>query len=161
MTESNKYSSLTDEQVAILIRQACTAEDWSKILVTDKFDANLVSNSAFSGIVKIGELSGTVTDALGNEKPSCIYNAIIKNCTIGDNCRITNIGVHIFGYHIEEGVCIESAGTIQANENASFGCGTEINVLNEAGNRQVCLFEDLTAQFAYMLCIHRYRPKLI
>jgi hypothetical protein len=161
MTESNKYSNLTEKQVAILIRQACTAEDWSKILVTDKFDANLVSNSAFSGIVKIGELSGTVTDALGNEKPSCIYNAIIKNCTIGDNCRITNIGVHIFGYHIEEGVCIENAGTIQANENPSFGCGTEINVLNEAGNRQVCLFEDLTAQFAYMLCIHRYRPKLI
>jgi len=161
MTGCNKYHSLTDKQVSILIKHGCTAEDWSKILVTDEFDAYLVSYSVFSGSVRIGALSGEVTDALGNEKPSCIYNSVIKDCTIGDYCRIVNIGVHISGYQIGDDVCIENAGTIQANENASFGCGTQVNVLNEAGGRQITLFEDLTAQFAYMLCLHRYRPKLI
>jgi hypothetical protein len=161
MPESGKYSKLTDKQVSILIKHGCTAADWSNIFVTEDFDAYLVSNSAFSGVVKIGALSGEVTDALGNEKPSCIYNAVIKNCTIGDNCRIVNIGIHISGYFIGKGVCIENAGTVQACENASFGCGTEVNVLNEAGGRQVTLFEGLTAQFAYLLCLHRYRPQLI
>lgn len=161
MPESSKYHKLSDKQVAILIKHGCTAEDWSNIFVTEEFDAYLVSNSAFSGTVRIGALSGEVTDALGNEKPSCIFNAVLKNCTIGDNCRIVNIGIHISGYHIGNCVCIENAGTVQADENASFGCGTQVKVLNEGGGREVTLFEDLTAQFAYLQCIHRYRPKLI
>ena len=128
MTDSGKYSKLTDKQVAILIKHGCTAEDWSNIFVTEEFDAYLVSNSAFSGVVRMGALSGEVTDARGNEKPSCIFNAVLKNCTIDDNCRIVNISIHISGYHIGKGVCIENVGTVQANENASFGCGTQLGI---------------------------------
>lgn len=160
MKKKNQYGSLTDKQVEILIQQGSSAENWSNVQVADDFDTSSVRNVAFSGIVKLGAFSGLVTDVNGNEKTSGIYNAAIKDCTIANNCRISNISDHISGYHVQENVCIESSGTIQASSKATFGNGTQINVINEAGGRQVQLFDDLNAQFAYMLSLHRYRPVL-
>ena len=33
--------------------------------------------------------------------------------------------------------------------------------MNEGGGREVILFNDLDSQFAHLMCLHRYRPKLI
>jgi len=43
---------------------------------------------------------------------------------------------------------------------ATFGNGVEIEPLNEGGGREVALFNRLDSQFAHLLCVHRYRPKL-
>ena len=37
----------------------------------------------------------------------------------------------------------------------------EINLLNEAGGREVILRNDLSSQFAHLMCLHRHRPKLV
>ena len=152
---------LTQQQIEQLQSQRCCAKDWSAVSVAAGFDPARVVNTCFSGKVTIGENSGTATGTAGIEKPAGIYNAAIVNCTIGDNVRIANVGVHIANYDIADSVCIENVGTIQTNPAASFGNGVEIDVLNEAGGREVMLFNELSSQFAHMLCLHRYRPELI
>jgi len=161
MTRKKSYNAITQDQIDILLSRGCTAEDWDSVKVSGKFNPSCVKNSSFSGQVNIGDLSGTIKSFHGIEKSCGIYNAAIIDCTIGDNCRIANVSVHIANYDIADGVCIEDVSTIQTNPAATFGNGTEIDVLNEAGGREIVLFNEISVQFAYMMCLHRYRPKLI
>ncbi|MHC4221611.1 MAG: DUF4954 family protein [Planctomycetota bacterium] len=161
MKKEKTYRDLTQETIKTLESNGCSCTDWSLVKVADGFDAASVRNAYFQGDVRIGDLSGTIKDINGIEKPCGIYNAAIINCTIGDRVRIANVGVHIANYCLADEVCIENVGTLQTNAGATFGNGVEIDVLNEAGGREVVLFEQLNAQFAYMKCLHRYRPKLI
>jgi hypothetical protein len=161
MTDRKTYQSLTQNQIKTLEANGCTAEDWNRILVADGFDPSFVRNTELLGQVRIGNLTGKVKSVHGLEKPCGIYNAIVADCTIGDHTRIANIGVHIAGYDIADKVCIENVATMQTGPDAAFGNGIELNVLNEASGREVVLFDRLSVQFAYIMCLHRYRPKLI
>ena len=161
MADRQNYRILNQEQIKTLQQQGCTAEDWKKVFVADGFDVSHVRNVQFAGEVEIGATAGSIKDAGGVEKPCGIYEATIINCTMGNNCRIAKIGVHIASYNIADDVYIENIGMMQTNANAEFGNGIEISVLNEGGGREVTLFDELSSQFAYIMCLHRYRPKLI
>lgn len=161
MADEKSYSALSAEQIDILLSQGCYAHDWNQVKIAETTDLSCIRNVHFSGDVKIGNLSGTIKDIHGLEKPCGIYNAAIADCTIGNQCRISNVSVHIANYDIADNVCIENTGTIQATKAGTFGNGIEVEVLNEAGGREVVLFDKLNAQFAYLMCLHRYRPKLI
>ncbi len=158
---ADKYQSLTQEQIAVLTSQGCTASNWNSVQVAGKFDPASVRNSHFLGDVRIGSLAGTIKNPYGIEKPCGIYNATIIDSNIGSGCRISDIGVHIANYNIADNVCIENVGTMQTNAGATFGNGVEVEVLNEGGGREVVLFDELNAQYAYITCLHRYRPGLI
>jgi len=160
MSKQNSYKNLTQEQIKILQSQGCWAQDWSLVKVADGFEPERVRNVQFLGRIYIGRFTGNIKLAGGLEKPSGIYNATVANCTIGDDVRISNIGVHIANYDIGSKACIENVGTMATNPGASFGNGVRVAVLNEAGGREVVLFDELSAQFAYMMSMHRYRPNL-
>ena len=145
MSCKKTYEALSEEQIKTLVAAGCTAADWKQVLVTDGFDPACIKNTCFAGQVKIGKLTGKIKNIHGLEKPAGIYNAAIEDCTIAENSRIANIGVHIAGYDIADNVCIENVGTIQTNPGANFANGIEIEVLNEAGGREVVLFDHLSA----------------
>ena len=161
MSNERSHRALAQDQRKALLAHGCTAEDWGRVLVTGGFDPSRVRNAHFQGEVKIGGLTGTVSGVDGLEKPCGIYNATIADCSIGDRTRIANIGVHLAHYDIADGACIEDVATMQTRAGATFGNGVEIDVLNEAGGREVTLFDRLSSQFAYIMCLHRYRPGLI
>ncbi len=161
MSRGNGYKNLSDEQIKTLKGQGCRAQDWGQVKAVDGFDASRVWNTQFFGEVNIGSLAGVVKSRGGIKKPSGINNATIIDSTIGDNVRISNIGVHIANYDIGPDVCIENVGVMATRPGAMFGNGIEAAVLNEAGGREVILFDELSAQIAYMMCLHRYRPKMI
>lgn len=161
MDESRGYRPLTPEEIRRLQDQDCTAEDWGKIRVGPGFDPGAVRRVSFSGTVRIGSTAGTVRTADGLEKPCGIYDAVLTDCAVGNGCRIARIGVHMAGYDLEDGVSVEDVGVMRASPGASFGNGVEVEVLNEAGGREVVLFEELSAPFAYLMCLHRHRPKLV
>ena len=160
MTDKH-YQPLTDAQVDQLKKQGCRAEDWSKVRASDGFDPARVHDVVFEGEVKLGTLAGEVTTASGLQRPAAIEEATLINCTLGDNVRIARIGSHIANYGVGDGACIEDVGVMQTNPGATFGNGVEVEVLNEGGGREVTLFNELSSQFAHLLCMHRYRPKLI
>jgi hypothetical protein len=161
MPGEKSYKPLNKQQIQALESQNCTACDWSKVLVSHDFETSCVKNANFLGQVKLTNLSGNIKTLHAIEKPCGIYNATLSNCSIADNTRIANVTVHIADYDIAENVCIENVAVMQTNPGATFGNGVEVEVLNEAGGREVTLFDHLSVQFAYMMCLHRYRPDLI
>ncbi len=155
------YRKLTAREREMLRMQGCSAEDWRHVEVTNGFDPAYVRSARFLGSVRLGRFSGNVSTIGGLERSSGIYNAVLCDCTVGDDTRIANIGLHIANYDIGQGVCIENVATIQTNPGATFGNGIEVSVLNEAGGREIILFDRLSAQFAYLMCLHRYRPDVV
>ena len=161
MTQQREYRVLTDDEISILTDQGCSALDWSNVRVAAGFNAVRLRNTHFSGDVLIGAMRGSVKSAQGIKKTTGVYNAVIADCTIGDDTRIANIGVHLANYDIGDNVCIENVGTMQTDPGATFGNGVEVEALNEGGGREVILFSELSVQFAYMTCLYRYRPNLV
>jgi len=152
---------LRAEEIRALVAQGCSAADWGGVTVGAGFDPARVRGVTFLGHVAIGRLAGNVRHPEGLEKPSCLEDAVLADCTIGDGCRVAGIGTHLAGYDIEDGACVEDVGLMQTHPGARFGNGVEADVLNEAGGRGVILFDELTAQFAYLMCLHRHRPALV
>ena len=155
------YRPLAAAEIQTLTAQGCTAADWSRVRVAEGFDPAAVRNAQFLGDVEIGANRGTVAGDGPLRKPCGIYHALLANCTIGDRARIANVGLHIANYEIGAGACIENAGRIETRPGATFGNGVEVEVLNEAGGREVVLFDRLDSQFAHLVCLHRYRGELV
>ena len=161
MANEIKYMALTESQIKVMQHQNCCAENWADVTVAENFNASNIVNSTFLGKVQIGSVDGKVPGAHGLAKPCGIYNATISNCTIGNGSRIANIGVHLANYNIGDNVAIGNIGTMHTNPGATFGNGVEVDVVNEAGGREVMIFDQLDVQMAYVMCLHRYRPKVI
>ncbi|MCK4998459.1 MAG: DUF4954 family protein, partial [Anaerohalosphaera sp.] len=161
MSNEIKYIALNKDQIRIMESQNCSAENWADVTVAENFNAANVVNSTFLGKVQIGSVDGKVPGAHGLAKPCGIYNSAISNCTIGNGTRIANIGVHLANYNIGNNVAIGNIGTMHTNPGATFGNGVEIDVVNEAGGREVMIFDELNVQMAYIMCLHRYRPEVV
>ncbi|MHB8865738.1 MAG: DUF4954 family protein, partial [Pirellulaceae bacterium] len=161
MTEPHSYRALSTGDIESLERQGCTAEgnDWTRVRVRDPFDPTRVVSTHFGGQVQIGSLAGLTRTSPA--KPAGIQHACLIDCVVGDHVRIVNVGIHIHNYEIGEGAAIENVGTLEARPGAKFGNGVEIEVLNEGGGREVMLFDELSSQFAHLLCLHRYRPRFV
>ena len=145
------YRSLTVDEIAILERRGCRADDWSNIYVADDFDANYISNVTFSGIVNMGVFDKNIETEPGFTRHSGIRNAVLRNVTIGDNCLIENIGCHICGYNIGEECYIANVGRMVSDGDATFGIGNQIAVMNEAGKGNIVTYDGLTSQMAALM----------
>jgi hypothetical protein len=70
--------------------------------------------------------------------------------------------VHFAGQlRIGDNVRIENVGTLAVNGTSSFGNGVRVSVINEAGGREVPIYNNLSAQIAALLALYRHRPLLI
>jgi len=161
MTDKKTYVLLAEQQIKTLIGQGCTAVDWNQVKVTSTFDPFRVRNTHFSGSVSIGRLDKTINLSGGFERKAGIYNATVHNCNIGDNVYINNVRSCIANYDIESDVIIDNVGCLVVDDNISFGNGTEVVVINEAGGREIPIFDKLSSQLAYIIALYRHRPKVI
>jgi hypothetical protein len=155
------YRNLTETEIRQLEKQMCSCEDWNNFFVSEGYDIKSISNSRFSGIIKIGCQNNTIKLFGGIQLKSGIFNSTLHNVTVGNNCYINSIKTHISNYMIGDNVIIDNVQVI-ANEGLnSFGNGKKISVLDESGGRQIMMFDDLSAQLAYIMTLYRYRPNLI
>ena len=155
------YRPLSAEEIAELTGQGCSCDDWSKIQAADGFDATKVKSTRFSGNVRLGIFEKRVSFFGGVTKPTGISNATIYNCTIGNNVYIDQIRNYIANYVIEDDVVIENVDLLAVEGESSFGNGTEVAVLNEAGGREIPIYDNLSAHTAYILAFYRHRPRVI
>jgi len=155
-----KYRHLSEKEIQELKSRGCSSEEWSRISVNDDFVSCSISNVWFSGDIKLGSFTKKIDLPGGIQKSSGIYNSSIHNCTVGDNCLISNVGM-LANYKIENDVIIENAGSILVNGKTSFGNGVELEILNEGGGRELKIYDKLTAQTAYMIVLYRHDQKLI
>jgi hypothetical protein len=158
---SHSYRPLRDDEIRQLKAQGCAADDWGGVQVAEPFLAERVVQAEFAGTVSIGSLAGEVRRKDSPAKPCGIYRARVQDCVIGNGVRIANVGGHISGYHVGNSVLIENIGVMETRAAARFGNGVEVAALNEAGGRDVPIFNALSSQFAYLVCVYRYRTEMV
>ena len=150
------YRLLTKQEISTLLSQGCFADNWTDISVTEDFSAANIRNTVFEGKIKLGLYSGLIATEDGIPKRSGIHNSCIRNC---GKLQVMSISrkLESANYCIEENVVIENVGlTSTVNEESTFGNGTEIEVLNEGGGRELPIFDRLSSQIAYLTVLYRH-----
>jgi ADP-glucose pyrophosphorylase len=149
------YRNLTKEETEILISRNCSADNWSLVTVSERFSPENIRNTRFEGNIKLGTISGTIEIESNVVKPCGIHNSFISNCEIGDNVHISDVKI-LKNYIVEESVVISNVGSIVVTNESAFGNGTEIEVLNEGGGRELPIFDRLSSQTAYLTVLYRH-----
>ncbi|MFW6042733.1 MAG: DUF4954 family protein [Marinilabiliaceae bacterium] len=157
----SEYRTLDPTEIEKLETQGCLASDWSTVYVKEGFDPTYVRHTYFSGAIYIGRSDRTFDFPGGVVKHAGISYATIHNTTIGDNVYISQVRNQIANYRIENDVVIENVDSLTTEGYSCFGNGEKIAVLNEAGGREVPMFNDLSAHTAYLIAFYRHRPRLI
>ena len=157
----DKYYPLSTDQINQLTTQGCTCDDWPKVQVVEGFNANTIKSTHFSGHIKLGVFEKQVTFIGGFNKPAGISNATLYNCIIGDNVYINQVKNYIANYIIEDDAVIDNIDLLAVEGESSFGNGTEVAVVNEAGGREIPIYDHLTAQIAYVIAFYRHQPNVI
>ncbi len=142
---------LSIEEIALLRRQGCWAEDFGAISVAEGFAAEQLRDVLFYGRVSIGATEKMVDCGGGVQRQSGIRRAVLRDVSIGDNCLIDNIGCHLSGYVVGAESVIINVGTIEATADGTFGVGATIHVLAEAGEGNIVLTDALTSPVAALL----------
>jgi len=155
------YKSVTEAQIEVLTRNGCRADNWCDVYAGEGFDPERVSETVFKNEVRIGSLAGEVDTPEGLKTQCSIYGANLDNVTIGDNCLIRNIHSWIMNMDIGSNVVIVNLGRLVCTGETSFGNGSELEVLNEAGGRELPITTQTSAQIAYLHVLYRHNAPLI
>lgn len=139
----------------------CTADDWSRVFVTDGFSSRYVTHTHFGGTVRLGTNGTEVALSGGVVRLSGIYRATLYDCTVGDRVLVANVGRYLARYDIADDAVIENVGEIVCTGPSSFGNGIEVAAVNEAGGREVPIYNGLTAQIAYLIAMYRHRERTV
>ena len=161
MIADQSYRSLTRQEISKLAENNCTSDNWGDISVKKGFDASRCINVHFSGKIRLGIFNEGITDSAGIMHPSGLYNSHIHNCSIGSNSSIYNISDYLANYEIGERVLIRNCGKIYTEGTSSFGNGTVVSVMSEAGTRALKIWDRLSAHQAYISAFYMHRPLVI
>ncbi|MBN2180430.1 MAG: DUF4954 family protein [Sedimentisphaerales bacterium] len=156
-----EFNPLSDEQITELISQNCTCDDWSKVQVAPDFNAEKIKSTHFSGQIRLGVFEKQVSFFGGVKKNAGISDATIHNCVVGNNVYISQVKNYIANYIIEDDAVIDNIDLLAVEGESSFGNGTEVAVVNEAGGREIPIYDHLSAHLAYVIAFYRHKPEVI
>ena len=148
------YRQLTQEEIAVLDRNSCWAEDWNRIKVAENFSPYGFHRVVFYGDIRLGVFEKQVEVSKGFSKHAGINDATLRNVTVGDNCLIEKVGNFINNYTIGDDCYISNISTMETTDGATYGEGHLVSVLNEMGDGNVILFHDLNSQLAAFMVKH-------
>jgi len=144
LSNTDVYRNLTTTEVGQLTQQGCMSSSWEQVLVSPIFNVSNVRNTQFSGLVKIGDNTGTIDFSGGIIRNCGIYNANIHNCTIGDHVYIHQITNYIANYDIQDHVILENIEICFISGETCFGNGIKVSTLDETGGRRVMIYDKLS-----------------
>ena len=146
---------LTKKEIKKLESNGNHARDWKKVSVHNGFTADNVFGTMFHGACILGAFNGKDLPAAGAlmALPSGIYNSIIIDSEIGDNCCVCNSGIS--NYLIKDKTFVYNVGGLTCSRNTSFGNGREIIIGIETGGREVLSFAEMTLPIAEAVSCRR------
>lgn len=150
----SNYRSLTQDEISVLERNNCWAEDWDRVLVAEEFKPYSFHRVMFYGDIRLGRFDEQIEVTDGFFKHAGINDATLRNVTVGDNCLIEKVGNFINNYSIGDNCYISNICTMETTDGATFGEGHLVSVLNEMGDGNVILFHDLNSQLASFMVKH-------
>jgi hypothetical protein len=165
------YKQLTAYEIEVLVRNRNTSDDWNKILVSDAFNAELVKNCKFYGLVRIGKLEPVCLSFSDLKVPVGLYNSTIISCDFGDNVCIDNVN-YLSHYIIGNEVIINNVNELVTTNHAKFGNGILkegesesvriwLEVCNENAGRSIIPFNGMLPGDAYLWSKYRDDEKLL
>jgi NDP-sugar pyrophosphorylase family protein len=165
------YRRLKPYEIEALVRNSNTCRDWSELRVTDPFTPELVKNSAFAGLVRLGRIERAVLEHHDTRVPVGIYNSRVIACDIGDNCAILD-SAYLAHTIVGDGCILMNNDEIEVSNHAKFGSGlvmegepeevrVELDLMNEAGGRAVLPFDGMCTADAYLWARYRGDPRLL
>ena len=164
-TGNTVYRKLTSQEIEVLVHNRNTSDNWDLIFVSSFFNAELVKNCKFYGLVRIGNLQALYLEFHNLRMPVGLYNSTIISCDFGNNICIDNVN-YLSHYIIGNEVMIANVNEIAATEKAKFGNGiiTEgeeedtrvwMELCNENGGRKVLPFDGMLPGDAYLWSKYR------
>lgn len=161
----DKWRHLHAHEVEHLVKNGNSSENWDDVLVTDEFDPELIRNSEFFGLVRIGTLRDVVLEHHDLQVPAGITNSRIVACDIGDDVAIHNVR-YIAHYIIGNQCILVNIDEMHATNHAKFGNGiikegedekvrVWLDLMNETGSRCVMPFDGMIPADAYIWAKYR------
>ena len=150
----NDYRPLTLDEIDVLENNNCWAEDWTRVRVAQTFKPYSFHRVMFYGDIRLGSFDKSVEVSKGFLKHSGINDATLRNVTVGNDCLIEKIGNYINNYTIGNDCYISNVCTLETTDDATYGEGSVISVLNEMGDGNVTLFRELNSQVAAFMVKH-------
>ena len=159
------YRPLTNSEIRALEQNNNASNDWSKVLVADPFDHNLIRNCSFFGLVRIGRLENVFLEYHDIRLQVGLYNSIIVSCDFGDNVVINNVN-YMSHYIAGNEVIIVNVNELATSDHSKFGNGIIregekesvriwLEVCNENAGRSIMPFNGMLPGDAWLWS--RYR----
>ena len=153
-------------EIEILVRNGNTSDDWTKLLVSNAFNPELVKNCSFFGLVRIGNLETTCLSFSDLTVPVGLYNSTIISADFGNNVAIHNVN-YLSHYIIGDEVIINNVNELVTTNHAKFGNGILkkgesesiriwLELCNENTGRKVLPFNGMTTSDAYLWTRNRH-----
>ena len=159
------FRPLNEDEIAILISQGTTSDDWAQILVTAEFDPSLIKQSTLSGRVRIARMRAATVERDGLRLPVGISHSRIVSCDIGDNVAIHDVR-YLSHYVIGDRSILLGIDVMLTTPTARFGTGvimqgeplttrSWIEVINESGSRRIAPSPEMITADAYLWAKYR------
>lgn len=159
------YRQLVAQEIEILVRNNNTSDDWNKLLVAEAFDARLVKNCQFHGLIRIGKLEPFYLEFHNLRLAVGLYNSTICSCDFGDNVVVDNVN-YLSHYIVGNEVVISNVNEMSTTDHSKFGNGILkededesvriwMELCNENGGRRVIPFEGMLPGDAYLWTKYR------
>src|SRR5687768_6619114 len=164
------YRLLSAYEIEVLVRNNNTSDDWTKILVSDDFNPELVKNCKFYGLVRIGKLERVALEYHNVSLPVGLYNSTIISCDFGDNVVVNNVN-YISHYIVGNDVMIVNVNELATTEYAKFGNGIlkdgeveknriRLEICNENAGRAIIPFDGMLPGDAFLWSRFRHDDML-
>lgn len=165
------YRKLTAKEIEVLVHHHNSSDNWNNILVAASFNAALVKNCSFYGLIRIGNLQSVYLEFHNFKMPVGLYNSTIISCDLGDNVCINNVN-YLSHYIIGNEVMIANVNEMTTTDKAKFGNGiltdgepedvrVWMELCNENGGRKVLPFDGMMPGDAYLWSKYRTDDALL
>lgn len=159
------WRHLRSDELERLVKNNNTSDNWDEILVTDRFDPDLIRNNEFFGLVRIGALQNAILEHHALRSPIGITNSVIIACDIGDDVAIHDVR-YLAHFIIGNRCILSNIDEMHTTNHAKFGNGiikegeTEnvrvwLDLMNETGSRRVIPFDGMITADAYLWAKYR------
>jgi hypothetical protein len=157
---ANGWRHLRSDEVERLVKNSNSATNWDDIWVTDEFDTNMIRNNRFFGMIRIGRVKCEILQYHDLRVPVGITDSSIISCDIGDNVAIHDVH-YMANYIVGNNVILFNIHELSVTDHSKFGNGIVkegepedvrvwLEVMNEAGGRQIMPFDGMITADAYL-----------
>jgi hypothetical protein len=159
------YRQLTSTEIRQLIANDNISDNWSNVLVSGVFNAELIQRCKFYGLIRIGKLEPYFLEFNNLRLPVGLYNSTIVSCDFGDNVAVDNVNF-MSHYIIGNDVILANINELATTDHAKFGNGILrkgekesvriwLELCNENAGRSILPFNGMQAGDAHLWTKYR------